>query len=131
MKYRHVDIKPIPVKITSLNLEKGYEASDLELMFLTLQSLLDEKLSEGKKGKKFKNGQKMSYKKLQALLYETQTFFASKGCFSFGICGNCSNFGNGCTSNGMLGYCSGQEKHAFDSCDKHSETGKGFAKEEV
>lgn len=131
MGYRHINMKPIPVKVTSLNLEKGYEASDLELLLLTFQSFLDEKQSQGKKGKKFKNGQKMSYNKAQALLYEVQVFFAIKGCFSFGICGNCENFENGCSTHGMVGYCSGQEKHAFDSCDKHSETGKGFAKEEV
>lgn len=130
MKYRHMKIDPKPTAVTSLNIEIGNSASELELLFVMIQGMLDEKKSCGKKGKKFSNGQKLTYKKAQALLYELYKFFAIKGCFSFGICGNCEYFENGCSTHGMVGYCSGQEKHAFDSCDSHSEIGKGFSKGE-
>ena len=125
-KHRHIKMSPRPVKIKSINMEKGIELSELELFFLAVQNLIEEKESKGKKGKKFKNGQKISYKKVQAILYELKSYFGLKGCFSFGICGTCNRFENSISSNGMYGECKGQEKHAFDSCNEHGEQGGGF-----
>lgn len=125
-KYAHkqVDFSNHPA-INSLNIEKGLDVSDLEALFLVAQDLIQDKIDQGKKGKKLKNGQKFRYDDLQGVLYTLHSYFALKGCFSFGPCETCEHFGNACSSTGMIGYCNSQEKHAFDTCNNHSTPG-GF-----
>lgn len=125
-KYRHICVKYKPIRILSLNLEKGLDMNELEQLILICQDLIDQKIDSGKKGKKFSNGQKMSYKKAKGILSTLTNYFAEQGCFSFGICGTCSRFENSISSLGTLGYCKGQEKRVFDTCDEHSQEGGGF-----
>lgn len=127
--YRHIQVKYKPLKITSLNVEKDLPLNDLEQFFLACQDLICDKVKSGKKGLKFSNGQKITYKKLQGMLYTLESFFAIKGYSSFGICGTCEKFGNACTNSGIIGYCKGKERHAFESCDEHSKSGGGFGLE--
>lgn len=61
MTGRHVKYKPKPLKFNSLNIEKGYTASDLELLLVMCQSLIQQKISEGRKGKKFEDLQNLTY----------------------------------------------------------------------
>lgn len=129
MKYRHQDIKFTPRQITSLNLNQNNTLNDLELFIQAVQSFIHDKQKSNKKGIKFSNGQKLSYKKAQGILCELESYFALKGCFSMGICGNCEYFGNSCSTSGIIGYCKGQEKHAFDTCNEHSVSGGGFGLE--
>lgn len=129
MSYRHVKVRYKPIQISSLNLEKGLDMGELEQFLLLCQDLINQKIDSGRKGKKFSNGQKMSYKKAQGVLWELGSYFALKGCFSFGTCSTCSRFGNACSTSGVIGYCKGQEKHAFDACSEHSDSGGGFGLE--
>lgn len=126
MKCRHIDMNPKSIGIRSLNAEKGMKLSDLELFFILVEGLINDKISHGRKGKILANEEKMSYKYAASILYELYAYFAAKGCFSFGICGTCKKFGNAMTVSGMLGECRGQERHAFESCNEHSIEGGGF-----
>lgn len=122
----HKSVKFSPTKIDSLNIENGTEVSDLELFFLVVQDLLQDKIESGKKGKKLKSGHKLSYEKAQGILFNLNSYFAIQGCFSFGICQTCEKFGNGISSTGMIGMCNGQEKNWCDTCSNHSKKGGGF-----
>lgn len=128
--YQHKKIKPKPVKINSLNYEHGLKLNELETALLVFQKLIDKQVESGKKGMVLFKGTesecRITYSEVQGILFELHSFFGLKGCFSFGICGNCENFGNSCTSTGTLGYCGGQEKHCFDTCSSHSIVGGGF-----
>lgn len=131
MPYYHKRPKLKPIKITSVNGTKGNELNDLEAALLCFQKLIEGKVKEGKKGivlfKDTDSEYKMSYKKLQSLLWELNTLFGMKGAFSFGICETCSRFENSCSDNGAFGKCKGADKHMFDSCEEHKGDG-GFGK---
>lgn len=122
----HVKVKHKPIRITSLNMEQGRQIGDLELFFLVVQELLQEKIEQGRKGKKLGQEYKMSYKKAQGVLWDLHSYFGIKGCFSFGTCETCESFGNGISSTGTLGMCGGQEKSWLDTCSNHSIQGGGF-----
>lgn len=119
---RHEKAKLTPIRIHSINSDKDLKLNDLEAALLAFQKLIDEKVNTGKKGiilnKKSASEYKMSYKKLQSLLWELDTFFALRGAFSFGICADCKSFHNSCYSYGVMGKCNGSDKTVFDSCDK-------------
>lgn len=120
----HVEVKPKPIRIQSINANNGSQLNDLEAALLCFQKLIREKHKQGKKGmtlyKDTESEYRMSYKKLQALLFEIHTIFAMKGTFSYGICGDCKNFDNAKSSDGCYGTCKGQTKWIFDSCNEHS-----------
>lgn len=122
----HKKVVHDPVIIRSLNMDKGNQISDLELFFLVAQELIQDKVKNGRKGKKFGSEYKMSYKKAQGILNDLHSYFAMKGCFSFGTCETCEKFGNGISSTGILGTCKGQEKNWCDTCNEHSIKGGGF-----
>lgn len=123
---RHVKYRPKPLKFKSLNIEKGYTASELELLLLICQGLIQQKIKEGKKGKRFENGQKMSYKQAQGVLNGLYSQYAVAGKFSFGTCSTCDMFLNSMSSEGYMGTCKGRDCFAFDSCNEHSQSGGGF-----
>lgn len=120
----HVEVKPKPIRIQSINANNGSQLNDLEAALLCFQRLIREKHKQGKKGmtlyKDTESEYKMSYKKLQALLFEIHTIFAMKGTFSYGICGDCKNFDNAKSGDGCYGICKGQTKWVFDSCNEHN-----------
>lgn len=122
----HVKVKHKPTIIQSINIDKGNQISDLELFFLITQELIQGKIKQGKKGVKLDQDHKMSYKKAQGVLFVLHSYFAVKGCFSFGTCETCENFGNGISSTGAFGLCKGQEKNWCDTCNDHSIEGGGF-----
>lgn len=122
----HVKVKHKPVVIQSINKDRGNQIGDLELFFLLTQELIQDKIKQGRKGKKLGQGYKMSYKKAQGVLFDLHSYFAIKGCFSFGTCETCEKFGNGISSTGILGLCKGQEKNWCDTCNEHSIEGGGF-----
>lgn len=131
MAYYHIEAAPdTKVKITSINADKGNDLNDLEATLLCFQKLLDGKLKEGKKGivlfKGTDSEYKMSYSKLQALLFELYKVFGLKGAFSFGICMDCKNFLNSCSTDGCYGICRGATKTAFDSCNEYLGNKGGF-----
>lgn len=119
----HVKAKPKPIRIQSINASNGSQLNDLEAALLCFQKLIREKHKQGKKGitlyKDTESEYKMSYKKLQSILFRIHTTFSTKGAFSFGICGDCKNFDNSKSSDGCYGTCKGQEKWIFDSCNEH------------
>lgn len=121
MGYMHIQAKPKSTKIQSINASKGKELNDLEATLLSFQKLIDSKVKEGKKGIVLNKGTeqeyKMSYKKLQALLWELDTYFGLRGAFTYGICGNCKHFQNSCSVDGTFGKCQGiNNKVMFESC---------------
>lgn len=124
--YNHKKVKHRPRTVNSLNIDKGIPCSDLELFFLLVQELLKEKKAAGEKGKKFSQDDKLSYKKAQGILFDLHSYFALKGCFSFGPCETCSRFGNAVSTTGIIGECKGQERHCFETCSEHSVEGGGF-----
>lgn len=130
MGYRHIKAKPKSVKIQSINASKGKELNDLEATLLCFQKMIESKVKEGKKGivlfKDTDSEYRMSYKKLQAMLWELDKIFAMRGAFSFGICMDCDNFQNSCSTDGCYGYCKGSEKTAFDSCNEYNGSKGGF-----
>lgn len=131
MAYYHTKFKVKPVKIVSINESRGNKLNDLEAALLCFQKLIEGKVKEGKKGiilfKDTDSEYKMSYKKLQGLLWELNTLFGMKGAFSFGICATCNRFENSCSDNGAFGKCKGSDKHMFDSCEEY-EGDEGFGK---
>ena len=112
--------------ISSLNIDNNLDVSNLEALFLVTQDLLQDKIDQGKKGRRLRNGQKFRYDELQGVLRLLHSYFALKGCFSFGVCETCEKFGNGISSTGTLGMCKGQEKNWCDTCNEHSREGGGF-----
>ena len=122
----HVKVKHKPTVIQSINMDRGNQIGDLELFFLLTQELIQDKIKQGRKGKKLGQGYKMSYKKAQGVLFDLHSYFGMKGCFSFGTCETCEKFGNGASSTGILGLCKGQEKNWCDTCNEHSIEGGGF-----
>ena len=123
--HRQIDFKGQPA-ISSLNIDNGLDVSNLEALLLVTQDLLQDKIDQGKKGRRLKNGQKFRYDELQGVLRLLHSYFALKGCFSFGVCETCEKFGNGISSAGTLGMCKGQEKNWCDTCNEHSREGGGF-----
>ena len=123
--HRQIDIKGQPA-ISSLNIDNGLDVSNLEALLLVTQDLLQDKIDQGKKGRRLRNGQKFRYDELQGVLRLLHSYFALKGCFSFGVCETCEKFGNGISSTGTLGMCKGQEKNWCDTCNEHSRKGGGF-----
>lgn len=128
--YRHIQAKPQPIKVQSINSRRGNKPNDLEAALLAFQKLIEDKVKSGKKGiilnKETDSEYKMSYKKLQGLLWEMHSFFGMRGAFSFGICANCENFGNSCSADGTFGKCNGNDRVMFDSCENHKgESGFG------
>ena len=119
----HIKVKHKPITIQSINMDRGNQIGDLELFFLVAQELIQDKIRQGRK---MGQGYKMSYKKAQGVLYDLCSYFAIKGCFSFGTCETCEKFGNGVSSNGITGMCNGQEKNWCDTCSEHSIQGGGF-----
>lgn len=132
MAYKHIKPKPQAIKIQSINAKQGEPLNDLEATLLCFQKLIKEKVKDGKKGIVLYKGEsseyKMSYEKLQAMLFQLNSLFSMQGCFSFGICANCNNFQNSQMSSGCFGVCGGKDVHMFNSCDSHNGTG-GFGKE--
>lgn len=123
--HRQIDFKSQPA-ISSLNINNNLDVSNLEALFLVTQDLLQDKIDQGKKGRRLRNGQKFRYDELQGVLRLLHSYFALKGCFSFGVCETCEKFGNGISSTGTLGMCKGQEKNWCDTCNEHSREGGGF-----
>ena len=123
--HRQIDFKGQPA-ISSLNIDNGLDVSNLEALLLVTQDLLQDKIDQGKKGRRLRNGQKFRYDELQGVLRLLHSYFALKGCFSFGVCETCEKFGNGISSTGTLGMCKGQEKNWCDTCNEHSREGGGF-----
>ena len=80
-------------------------------------------IKEGKKGIKVNQGTKISYHKLQGILFDLNCYFGLKGCFTFGICGTCNKFNNSKYSDGKIGDCKSQRKFWCDSCDQYAEVG--------
>lgn len=128
----HKEPKVRPVKIRSVNASQGEPLNDLESALLCVQKLIGQKQKEGKKGMTLYKGTesetKVSYNKLQGLLWEIHTYFAMRGAFSHGTCGTCVKFDNGCSEDGTYGYCNGKERYMVDSCTNH-EGGGGFGKQ--
>lgn len=122
----HKKVRHKPVMIQSINMDRNNQMSDLEVFFLVCQDLIQGKIKEGRKGKKLSPDHKMSYKKAQGVLFDLHSYFAIKGCFSFGTCETCEKFGNGISSTGIIGNCRGQEKMWCDTCSEHSIEGGGF-----
>lgn len=123
--HRQIDFKGQPA-ISSLNIDNNLDVSNLEALFVVTQDLLQDKIDQGRKGRRLKNGQKFRYDELQGVLRLLHSYFALKGCFSFGVCETCEKFGNGISSTGTLGMCKGQEKNWCDTCNEHSREGGGF-----
>lgn len=119
----HVKPKLKPIKIQSINGDQGNPINDLEAAILCFQKMIRKEHKAGKKGivlfKGTNSEYKMSYKKLQALLFQLSSLFGIKGAFSYGICYDCKNFDNSKSSDGCFGTCRGQEKCIFDSCNQH------------
>lgn len=122
----HKKVEHRPTIVKSINMQNGAEISNLELFFLLCQDLIQSKIKDGKKGKKLASGYKMSYKKAQGVLFDLHSYFAVKGCFSFGPCETCGKFGNAISSTGIIGQCRGQEKLWCDACSEHTIEGGGF-----
>lgn len=123
--HRQIDFKGQPA-ISSLNIDNNLDVSNLEALFVVTQDLLQDKIDQGKKGRRLRNGQKFRYDELQGVLRALHSYFALQGCFSFGVCETCEKFGNGISSTGTLGMCKGQEKNWCDTCNEHSREGGGF-----
>lgn len=131
MAYYHIESTPkAKVKVASINADKGNKLNDLEATLICFQKLIDGKVKEGKKGivlfKGTASEYKMSYSKLQSLLFELYKVFGLKGAFSFGICMDCENFLNSCSTDGCYGICKGVTKTAFDSCNEYSGDKGGY-----
>lgn len=109
-------------RIIQTGKEKG-EMNDLELFFFAVQSIIQERIKDGKKGIKVNQGTKISYHKLQGILFDLNCYFGLKGCFTFGICGTCNKFNNSKYSDGKIGDCKSQRKFWCDSCDQYAEVG--------
>ena len=122
----HTKVKHRPIEVQSINMDRGNQIGDLEMFFLVVQELIQDKIKQGRKGKKLGQGYKMSYKKAQGVLFDLYSHFAIKGCFSFGTCQTCEYFGNGISSTGSIGLCKGQKRTWCDTCNEHSEQGGGF-----
>ena len=123
--HKQIDFKNQPA-ISSLNIDNNLDVSNLEALFLVTQDFLQDKIDQGKKGKRLRNGQKFRYDELQGVLRLLHSYFDLKGCFSFGICETCKKFGNGISSTGAIGVCRGQEKNWCDTCSEHLREGGGF-----
>lgn len=122
----HNKVKHKPVQIHSINMAKGNKVCDLEGFFLVVQELIQDQVENGKKGKILSPEYKMSYKKAQGVLFDLQSYFGLKGCFSYGTCDTCKKFQNGSYTRGIMGTCNGQEKFWCDTCNKHSQDTGGF-----
>lgn len=122
----HKKVDHSPITINSINMDRNNQIGDLELFFLVVQELIQDKIKDGRKGKKLGQDYKMTYKRAQGVLYDLHSYFGMKGCFSFGTCETCEHFGNGVSSTGKLGVCRGQEKNWCDTCSEHSIQGGGF-----
>lgn len=122
----HIKVKHRPIIIKSINMAQERKISDLELFFMVTQELLQNKIKHGCKGKKLSPQYKMTYQRAQGILFDLNTYFGVKGCFSMGICETCKQFDNSSTCSGLMGYCGDQPKLWCDTCDKHSPEGGGF-----
>jgi len=91
--------------------------NDLEQFLMATQALISLQEKHGKPGIII-HGEKIPYKKLRGLLYAFTVYFSQKGCFSFGLCQDCSKFDNCVSSTGIYGTCGNSEKFVFDSCDQ-------------
>lgn len=115
----------------SLNAQKGLTVNELELFFMLVDTLLEEKLSENPKSGKIMNKGtdnevRMKYAKALKVNQKLYTQYAVKGCFSFGICGTCSEYNDSAYSSKTLGKCmanGGKEVSPYDTCNKHSISG--------
>lgn len=128
MIYKHKKPKYRARSISSLNLSQGTNMNEVELTLLALAHVINKKIESGKKGVKVNEDNKISYRRLEKMLYALYEFFAYKGCMSIGICSTCSNFKNSGSESGVFGYCKNSQdkfKHAFDTCEDYKGDG-GF-----
>lgn len=117
---RHKEVIHKPIKVQSIGLENGRKICDLEMFFIVVQGFIQERIENGKKGKKLSSDNKITYESMQGILFELYSKFALEGAFSYGTCGTCENFENAEYSYGLLGMCKGKERHCFESCNEHT-----------
>lgn len=120
-------------RISSLNEDKGKTISDLEAVLLVLRKVLDDKLEEKPKAgitlaKGKKNERRIRYSEAKKLLAQMESYFAVRGCLSFGVCDTCKNFDQRAHGNKAFGTCKRKNTmcHRWDSCDNHSKSGGGY-----
>jgi hypothetical protein len=117
----------------SNNLKSGVAyISDLELLLIVCEKLVENKIEEHKKGIILNKGTdkiKVSYKKVEKTLEELNTYFGYKGTFSIGVCESCTKFKTN-SSGGMFGECRLAKKtvNIFDTCNEHSKKGAGYGR---
>lgn len=122
--------------MNSLNLKKGKEISDLEILFHLLNNLLDKKLEEKPKGgyimgKGKDNEKRMKYTEAKERFKALYDYFAVQGTFSLGSCSTCDNWDSSSCSSGNFGKCRMKHKttNYFDTCGEgHSYNGGGFGR---
>jgi hypothetical protein len=114
--YKKVKVRPYLINL--IHDPDNRDWNDLELLLKAIERLIKIQVGQGKKGLKFHNGQKLSYKKAQGLLFELYSYFGDKGCFTGGICGDCQKFNNSMTESGTYGYCGDKNKFMLDGCTK-------------
>ena len=116
----------------SINLEKGLKINDLEQFILATISLIERQERLGKKGVLLGKGTigecKFSYKKMKKILFALEGCWGMKGCFSFGMCGDCKHFNNSGHIPNYFGTCNGKKVCAFDSCENYNGAG-GYGRE--
>ena len=113
-----------------------YKPNELEMALKIAIKAIDQLMVEKPKGGLIVNkGQdteaKMSYQEAKVCMERIQRRFASKGAFSFGICGGCTNWN---TAGHMTdrwkdyGTCkyNNKDTHRYDSCVSHSRENGGW-----
>lgn len=119
------------MSINSLNQTQGTTINALELALYMAEKSMNKVVQENPKAglivaKGQENEARLRYTEAIQVMKMVKDYFASKGCFSFGICLNCAKFKNTGTTPKYFGHCGEKSVHAFDTCPQHSKRTGGF-----
>lgn len=114
----------------SLNERSGTTINELEATLILARKLIQDKIDSGAKGlilaKGKPNEMKLTYKQALKVITSVEKCFGYKGCDSYGICATCTKFDTTKFQDKEFGYCNGDMKHKYDTCQNHSRSGGGF-----
>lgn len=114
----------------TLNESSGTTISELEATLILCKRLIEHEIKDGNKGLIIAKGKpnevKLTYKRALKVVESIEKSFSYKGCTSYGICGTCKKFDTAKFQDKEFGYCKGEMKHKYDTCQNHSRSGGGF-----
>lgn len=115
----------------SLNAEKGTHINELELFFHAVKKALEKQITLNPKSgvilaKGQSNEARLRYTEALKIAEHLYDQFSVKGCFSLGICGDCTRFSPRGHANRAFGSCGNKTVDRYDCCINHSKEGAGF-----